>query len=69
MLSGGVGKLEAMKDSKADVIGLDWSTNMAEARDVLGPERVLQETWTPCTFSPARRRIRREVANSVASAE
>jgi hypothetical protein len=40
--NGGVGKLDIMKESAADVIGLDWNTNMAEARAVFGPDRVLQ---------------------------
>jgi len=66
--NGGVGKLEAMKDSKADVIGLDWSTNMAEARDVLGPERVLQGNMDPMYLFASEERIRQEVANNVASA-
>lgn len=66
--NGGVGKLEAMKDSKADVIGLDWSTNMAEARAVLGPERVLQGNMDPMYLFAGEERIRQEVANNVAAA-
>lgn len=66
--NGGVGKLEAMKDSKADVIGLDWSTSMAEARAVLGPERVLQGNMDPMYLFAGEERIRQEVANNVAAA-
>lgn len=45
--NGGVGKLAVMKESKADVIGLDWETSFAEARAVFGPDRVLQGNMDP----------------------
>ena len=43
----GVGKLHKMAESTADVLGLDWSTDMAEARAALGPDRVLQGNVDP----------------------
>ena len=66
--NGGVGKLEVMKSSKADVIGLDWETNMAEARAVFGPDRVLQGNMDPMYLFAPEERIRQEVANNVAAA-
>ena len=45
-----MGKLHRMAESTADVLGLDWSTDMAEARAVLGPERVLQGNVDPAVL-------------------
>lgn len=39
-LAPGTGKLEVVAGSNADVIGLDWSTNMAVARQTLGSHKV-----------------------------
>lgn len=66
--NGGVGKLDIMKESKADVIGLDWSTSMAEARSVFGPDRVLQGNMDPMYLFASEERIRQEVANNVRDA-
>lgn len=66
--NGGVGKLGIMKESAADVIGLDWSTDMAEARMVFGPDRVLQGNMDPMYLFANEERIRREVAQNVAAA-
>ena len=46
----GVGKLHKMAESTADVLGLDWSTDMAEARAALGPDRVLQGNVDPAVL-------------------
>ena len=44
----GVGKLHVMKEHcQADVIGLDWSTDMAEARRVFGSDATLQGNVDP----------------------
>lgn len=66
--NGGVGKLELMKDCSADVIGLDWNTSMAEARAVMGPDRVLQGNVDPMYLFAPEERIRQEVANCVRDA-
>ena len=39
-----------MAASTADVLGLDWSTDMAEARSVLGHDRVLQGNVDPAVL-------------------
>lgn len=44
--NGGVGKLERMEGCTADVLGLDWNTDMAEARKMF-PDRVLQGNVDP----------------------
>ena len=46
----GVGKLHRMAESTADVLGLDWSTDMAQARSVLGNDRVLQGNVDPAVL-------------------
>ena len=66
--NGGVGKLSGLKASSADVIGLDWNTSMAEAREVLGPDRVLQGNMDPMYLFAGRERIYEEVANNVRDA-
>ncbi|BBN01414.1 uroporphyrinogen decarboxylase [Marchantia polymorpha subsp. ruderalis] len=49
--NGGTGKLHLLAEgSKADVIGLDWGTEMREARSVLGKKRVLQGNVDPMVF-------------------
>jgi len=66
--NGGVGKLAMIKTSAADVIGLDWNTSMAEAREIFGPDRILQGNMDPMYLFASEERIRHEVANNVADA-
>lgn len=40
--NGGTGKLLQMTPLSSDVLGLDWNTEMREARALYGPKRVLQ---------------------------
>ena len=49
-MGAGVGKLQRMAACSADVLGLDWSTDMAEARSVLGHDRVLQGNVDPAVL-------------------
>lgn len=42
-----MGKLEVMRYSNADVIGLDWSTSMALARQTLGADTRVQGNVDP----------------------
>ena len=49
----GTGKLGTVGQCTADVIGLDWHTGMAEARQMLGSGRVLQGNVDPMMlFAP-----------------
>jgi len=66
--NGAVGKLHLIKSSVADVIGLDWNTDMAQARAVFGPDRVLQGNMDPMYLFASEERIRQEVANNVRDA-
>ena len=65
--NGGCGKLNELKLSTADVIGLDWNTNMAEARAIM-PDRVLQGNMDPMYLFAGKDRIEKEVANNVRDA-
>ncbi len=49
----GTGKLDKVAQCSADVIGLDWHTDMADARRQLGAGRVLQGNMDPMLlFAP-----------------
>ena len=50
LLAVGVGKLHRMTGCSADVLGLDWSTDMADARQVLGSDRVIQGNVDPAVL-------------------
>ena len=51
---GGGGWLEAMADSGADALGVDWQTSIAEARRRVGGRVALQGNMDPMTlFGPA----------------
>ncbi len=65
--NGGHGKLHEIKRSTADVIGLDWETDMAEARSIM-PDQILQGNMDPMYLFASEERIRKEVANNVRDA-
>ena len=54
--------LEAMADTGADALGLDWTTDIGEARQRVGNRVVLQGNMDPSTLYASSERIRREVA-------
>ncbi|MBO9480146.1 uroporphyrinogen decarboxylase [Salinisphaera sp. G21_0] len=54
--------LEAMADTGADALGLDWTTDMGEARQRVGNRVALQGNMDPSTLYASPERIRREVA-------
>jgi uroporphyrinogen decarboxylase len=49
-ISGGAGILGRMADSGADVISLDWTMDMAEARAILGANIGVQGNLDPCVL-------------------
>lgn len=53
--------LEALADSGADAIGLDWSMDIAAARERVGERVALQGNLDPCVLYGAPAVIRREV--------
>ncbi|MFH1755451.1 MAG: uroporphyrinogen decarboxylase [Candidatus Latescibacterota bacterium] len=44
---GGLDLIKALADSKADMLGVDWMTDMADARDVAGNAAALQGNLDP----------------------
>lgn len=52
-INGNGGLLERMKETGVDVIGLDWTIDMADGRRRLGPGVSVQGNVDPaCLFSP-----------------
>ncbi|MCP8900744.1 uroporphyrinogen decarboxylase [Gilvimarinus xylanilyticus] len=59
---GGGQWLEALADTGADALGLDWTTDMAEARRRVGDRVALQGNMDPTILYASPERIREEVA-------
>lgn len=64
---GGGQWLEALADTGADALGLDWTTDMAEARRRVGDRVALQGNMDPTILYASPERIREEVARILAS--
>ena len=47
MAHAGTGKLELMRNTAADVVGLDWAVDMADARKALGHNVAVQGNVDP----------------------
>jgi uroporphyrinogen decarboxylase len=58
----GVQTLEILADLKCDVIGLDWTMDLAEARKRIGGGKALQGNMDPCVLFAPKEKIRSEVA-------
>ncbi|WP_066015512.1 uroporphyrinogen decarboxylase [Endozoicomonas atrinae] len=54
--------LESMADTGADALGLDWTTDISEARQRVGNRVALQGNMDPSTLYASPERIRQEVA-------
>jgi uroporphyrinogen decarboxylase len=63
---GGAGWLEAMANTGADCIGLDWSIDIDQARARIGDKVALQGNMDPCILYSTPERIEREVADILA---
>ena len=59
---GGGEWLEMMADAGCDALGLDWTTNIADARARVGDRVALQGNMDPCILYASPDRIRQEVA-------
>ena len=59
--------LEAMASSGADALGLDWTTDIAEARQRVGAQVALQGNMDPSVLYASPERIRQEVASILTS--
>jgi len=64
---GGGQWLEAMADTGADALGLDWTTGLDEARRRVGDRVALQGNLDPCVLYASPERIREEVAATLAA--
>lgn len=64
---GGGQWLEAMADTGADALGLDWTMNIDEARARVGNRVALQGNMDPAVLYASPERIRQEVASILAS--
>ncbi len=58
--------LEAMADTGADALGLDWTTDIAQARARVGDRVALQGNMDPAMLYAPLARIRQEVADILA---
>jgi len=63
---GGGQWLEAMADTGADALGLDWTTDIGEARERVGHRVALQGNLDPSTLYASPEVIRRSVAEILA---
>ncbi|MEF3192863.1 MAG: uroporphyrinogen decarboxylase [Halothiobacillaceae bacterium] len=64
---GGGQWLEAMAQSGADALGLDWTTDIGEARRRVGEHVALQGNMDPNVLYASPKRIREEVASILAA--
>jgi len=55
--------IEAMADTGCHALGLDWTTDIAEARRRVGGRVALQGNMDPCVLYASPQRIREEVAS------
>lgn len=66
--NGGTGKLDKMSDMAADVIGLDWHTEMRQARETLGAGVKVQGNVDPMVLFAGEDEIRSTVQQCLAAA-
>jgi len=64
---GGGQWLDAMADSGCDALGVDWTTDLADARARVNDRVALQGNMDPCMLYASPERIREEVATVLAS--
>ena len=60
--------LERMKETGADVIGLDWTVDMKDARQRLGPDTPVQGNIDPCSLFGDKEMIKQDVIDCIQSA-
>lgn len=56
----GAHDLNKMGDLKCDVLGLDWTIDIAEARTTVGDRKALQGNLDPCVLFAPKEKIRQE---------
>lgn len=66
--NGGTGKLELMRDTAADVVGLDWAVDMKDARATLGHGVKVQGNVDPMVLFGPEEAIKAEVERCLRAA-
>eukprot|EP00897_Mesotaenium_endlicherianum_P007618 jgi/Mesen1/6885/ME000353S05914 len=67
--NGGTGKLHQIAQGcTADVVGLDWATEIGAARETFGPDRVIQGNVDPMILFGPEEAIRAAVADNIRQA-
>ncbi|MDM7924154.1 MAG: uroporphyrinogen decarboxylase [Pyrinomonadaceae bacterium] len=56
----GAGDIGKMADIKCDVVGLDWTIDIAKARAEIGDRKALQGNLDPCVLFAPKEKIRQE---------
>ncbi len=64
---GGAGWLEAMAETGPDALGIDWTTDLGDARRRVGSRVALQGNMDPCILYTSPERIRAEVETVLSS--
>jgi uroporphyrinogen decarboxylase len=64
---GGGQWLESMVETGVDALGLDWTTDIAQARKRVGDSVALQGNMDPCVLYASADRVEQEVASVLAS--
>ena len=64
---GGGQWLDRMAESGCDALGVDWTTDLADARRLVGDRVALQGNLDPCILYASPERIREEVGRVLAS--
>lgn len=67
-ISGSAGVLERMGQSGVDIVSVDWTVDMAEARRRLGPQMGVQGNVDPCALFGSKDFIRDRVLDTVRKA-
>lgn len=68
-ISGSAGVLERMGRSGVDIVSVDWTVDMAEARRRLGPNIGVQGNIDPCVLFGSKPFIRERILDTVKKAE
>ncbi|NER36564.1 MAG: uroporphyrinogen decarboxylase [Oscillatoria sp. SIO1A7] len=67
-ISGSAGLLERMAKSGVDIVSLDWTVDMAEARKRLGPNIGVQGNVDPCVLFGPQENIRDRILDTIRKA-
>lgn len=68
-ISGSAGVLERMGQSGVDIVSVDWTVDLLEARKRLGPDIGLQGNIDPCVLFGSQETIRDRILDTVQKAE